>query len=57
VKIGIASDHAGFAVKQELEKDLRAAGHEILDYGAHTLDPQDDYPDFVGPLAKGRREG
>jgi len=53
MKIGIAADHAGFALKQELIKDLRAAGHEVLDYGAHKLDPQDDYPDFVGPLAKG----
>lgn len=53
MKIGIAADHAGFALKQELINDLRAAGHEVLDYGAHKLDPQDDYPDFVGPLAKG----
>lgn len=57
MKIGIAADHAGFALKQELTKDLRAAGHEILDYGAHRLDPQDDYPDFVGPLAKGVARG
>jgi len=57
VKIGIAADHAGFALKQELTKALRATGHEILDYGAHKLDPQDDYPDFVGPLAKAVAQG
>ena len=57
MKIGIAADHAGFALKQELTKALRATGHEILDYGAHTLDPQDDYPDFVGPLAKAVAQG
>ena len=57
MKIGIAADHAGFALKQELTKALRATGHQILDYGAHTLDPQDDYPDFVGPLAKAVAQG
>ncbi len=57
MKIGIAADHAGFAVKQELVKDLRAAGHEVLDYGTHTVDPGDDYPDFVSLLAKASRGG
>ena len=31
---------------------LRSAGHEVVDFGAHTLDPHDDYPDFVIPLAR-----
>jgi RpiB/LacA/LacB family sugar-phosphate isomerase len=53
MRLGIAADHAGFALKQELSKDLRAAGHDIVDYGAHELDPEDDYPDFVAPLARG----
>ena len=57
MRIGIAADHAGFAPKQELIKDLRAAGHEMVDYGAHRLDPHDDYPDFVGSLAKGVARG
>ncbi len=31
---------------------MRAAGHEIVDFGAYSLDPSDDYPDFVVPLAE-----
>ena len=49
--VGIASDHGGWALKSELETALRAVGYEIRDYGAFALDPQDDYPDYVIPLA------
>jgi ribose 5-phosphate isomerase B len=58
MRIGIAADHAGFAVKEQLKNDLHRAGHEIVDFGADRLDPQDDYPDFVVPLARAvaRRE-
>lgn len=52
MRLGIAADHAGFTLKQELSKDLRAAGHDVVDYGAHRLDPEDDYPDLVAPLAR-----
>ena len=52
MRIGIATDHGGFALKEELVARLRAAGHEIVDFGAHSLDPGDDYPDFVFPLAR-----
>ncbi len=51
MRIGIATDHGGFGLKQELIARLRAVGHEITDFGAHSLDPADDYPDFVVPLA------
>ena len=51
MRIGISADHAGFALKQELINQLSAAGHEIRDFGAHRQDPQDDYPDFVVPMA------
>src|SRR5499426_4317673 len=50
--VGIATDHGGFALKEELAGRLRAAGHEIVDFGAHSLKPDDDYPDFVIPLAQ-----
>ena len=50
--VGIAADHGGFALKQDLLAQLRAAGHEVVDFGAHTLMPDDDYPDFVIPLAQ-----
>jgi ribose 5-phosphate isomerase B len=50
--IGIATDHGGFELKEELAAKLREAGHKITDFGAHKLTPDDDYPDFVIPLAR-----
>jgi ribose 5-phosphate isomerase B len=52
MRIGIATDHAGFERKEELIAHLREAGHEVVDVGAYSLDPGDDYPDFVIPLAQ-----
>ena len=52
MRIGIATDHGGFGLKQELFARLHAAGHEVRDFGAHSLSPGDDYPDFVFPLAR-----
>ncbi|WP_298269479.1 RpiB/LacA/LacB family sugar-phosphate isomerase [Geobacter sp.] len=51
MKIGIAADHGGFTMKERLVQALRSAGHEVTDFGAFSLDPADDYPDFVIPLA------
>jgi ribose 5-phosphate isomerase B len=50
--VGIATDHGGFELKQELVARLRAAGHDVVDFGADKFDPDDDYPDFVIPLAQ-----
>lgn len=52
MRIGIATDHGGFDMKQELLTRLKKAGHEVMDFGAHSLTPTDDYPDFVTPLAR-----
>ena len=52
MRVGIATDHGGFGLKEELLAHLRAAGHEVVDFGAHSLNPDDDYPDFVIPLAR-----
>lgn len=52
MRIGIATDHGGFELKQRLVKRLRDANHEVTDFGAMALMPADDYPDFVIPLAK-----
>jgi ribose 5-phosphate isomerase B len=52
MQIGIATDHGGYGLKEELVAELRKAGHEVTDFGAHKLTPDDDYPDFVIPLAK-----
>jgi hypothetical protein len=51
--IGIAADHGGFELKVQLTSALKSAGYEVMDFGAHKLVTEDDYPDFVVPLAKG----
>jgi ribose 5-phosphate isomerase B len=52
MRVGIATDHGGFALKEDLVARLRAAGHDVVDFGADKLSPDDDYPDFVIPLAQ-----
>ena len=52
MRIGIASDHGGFLLKTPLLNALRSAGHVMTDFGADKLDPSDDYPDYVIPLAQ-----
>src|SRR5215470_5436015 len=52
MRIGIAADHGGHGLKQDLRSRLTAAGHDIVDFGAKCLEPGDDYPDFVTPLAR-----
>jgi ribose 5-phosphate isomerase B len=52
MRIGIATDHGGFGLKEDMLARLRAAGHEVTDFGAHSLTPDDDYPDFVILLAR-----
>ena len=51
MRVGIAADHGGFALKQELATRLKAAGYEVVDFGAACFKPDDDYPDLVAPLA------
>jgi ribose 5-phosphate isomerase B len=52
MRIGVASDHGGFELKQELAAALKTDGHEIVDFGANALNSGDDYPDFVIPLSQ-----
>jgi ribose 5-phosphate isomerase B len=52
MRVGIATDHGGFELKKTLAARLRAAGYETVDFGAHELTPEDDYPDFVIPLGQ-----
>jgi len=51
MRIGLAADHGGFTLKEGLKEELAAAGHQVVDFGAEALDPDDDYPDMVIPLA------
>ncbi len=57
MRIGIAADHGGFTMKERMAAALREAGYDIKDFGAKSLDPGDDYPDFVIPLAQAVGEG
>jgi ribose 5-phosphate isomerase B len=52
MRIGIAADHGGYALKGEIAEQLRAQGYIIDDFGAYQRDFDDDYPDFVIPLAQ-----
>lgn len=49
--IYMASDHAGYALKEELKAFLISLGHNVLDKGPFTLDLDDDYPDLILPVA------
>jgi ribose 5-phosphate isomerase B len=55
--IGIAADHGGFDMKQQLISMLTAEGQEILDFGNKLFDGNDDYPDFAIPLARAVSRG
>lgn len=52
MRIGIAADHGGFELKENLILLLKAAGFIVVDFGAFELALDDDYPDYVVPLAK-----
>ena len=52
MRVGIAADHEGFDFKQEVTEELCSLGHHVIDFGASELNPDDDYCDFVIPLAR-----
>jgi ribose 5-phosphate isomerase B len=52
MRVGIATDHGGYGLKEELIVLLQRAGHDVVDFGAHDLNNSDDYPDYVTPLAQ-----
>jgi ribose 5-phosphate isomerase B len=52
MRVGIAADHGGYELKQDLARRLSIAGYKVVDFGAVALNPDDDYPDFVIPLAE-----
>ena len=56
MKIGIAADHAGQALKASIEKHLRANGHQVRSYGPEP-DPEDDYPLIARVLGEALQRG
>ena len=57
MKLVIASDHAGFALKEEVRAGLTKAGHELVDLGAFKCEPEDDYPDFAERVGEAIKAG
>lgn len=51
MKIYIGTDHAGYVLKQALVVFLKGQGYEVIDKGAFEYNENDDYPDFVVPVA------
>ncbi|MEN9989155.1 MAG: hypothetical protein RL508_134, partial [Actinomycetota bacterium] len=56
MKIAMANDHAGLALKLEIKDWLTAQGHEVIDFGTHTTEAA-DLPDFVFPAAQALSNG
>ncbi len=56
-RVGIAADHGGFEAKAYLLRMLGDAGHDVVDFGDRHLAPEDDYPDFIVPLARAVAHG
>ncbi|HLP86542.1 MAG TPA: RpiB/LacA/LacB family sugar-phosphate isomerase [Candidatus Paceibacterota bacterium] len=50
--IYIGSDHAGYELKEKIKQFLVDSGYEVEDKGAFNIDVNDDYPDFIVPVAK-----
>lgn len=48
----LATDHAGFELKEKVKEFLKQEGYEVEDCGAYSLDPEDDYPDFISKAAE-----
>jgi len=57
MRIGIATDHGGFGLKEDLMAKLKTVGHQVVDFGAYNLNARDDYPDFLIPLAEAVASG
>jgi len=57
MRVGIAADHGGLELKEYLAKSIKTAGHEVVDFGAREFVEEDDYPDFVVPMAKAVARG
>ena len=52
MKLYFGTDHAGFELKEKLKEYVSTLGHEVEDMGAFEYEAEDDYPDFVMPVAR-----
>ena len=56
MRVALATDHAGFPLKQPISDWLSAAGHEVVDFGVDSTEPV-DYPDVIAPAARAVADG
>jgi ribose 5-phosphate isomerase B len=57
MKVAVAADHAGFALKERMMEAIRAARHEVVDCGPEQMIPGDDYPDYAERVARAILDG
>lgn len=57
LKLAIGADHGGFMRKESMMEFIARMGHEVMDCGAYSLVPGDDYPDFAAEVAKAIQRG
>ncbi len=55
--VALGTDHGGFPLKEELLPWMKGQDYEVLDVGAHSFDPSDDYPDFAYAVAQAVASG
>lgn len=56
MKIHLAADHAGFALKESIKSFLEDHGYQIVDHGAYAFDEADDYPEIIAKAARALAE-
>ncbi len=57
MRVAVGADHAGFNMRESVIAAIQAAGHQVIDLGAHSYDAEDDYPDRAAPVAKAVMSG
>jgi len=57
MRVAIGTDHAGFALKERLVRELALLGHEVEDLGTRAAEPPVDYPDYCFPVAERVADG
>ncbi len=57
MKIAVGADHGGFILKQSVVEEVKKLGHTVVDCGADSLNPADDYPDFSRAVGEALQRG
>lgn len=57
MRVALGADHGGLGLKQTVAEAIVRSGHAVVDLGAHTLDPDDDYPKFARLVAAAVQAG